>query len=264
MKLTTWVLLSLAALLGGCAGMVRDRIYRPDDAPAAPPAWTGAVPQAVSARTADGLLIGGYYWAPEGQPRDILIFFHGNGGNRERAALMAQPLRRPGTGLLIASYRGYGGNHGSPSEAGLRADADGFLALARRLHPGSRIYLLGWSLGGAVALDLAAREEVGGVVTLGAFTRLRDVAPSIARGLLPDQFDNLAAITRVSEPIYLFHGTSDQVVPYASAARLKAASGNRATVVSISGAGHEVDFSRIAPHVWRAFDGLGPPGADAR
>ena len=248
----------LALLLSGCAGAVRERIYRPDAAPAAAPAWSGAAPRMVNARTADGLEIGGYYWAPEGEPRDILIFFHGNAGNRERAALMAQPLRRPGTGVLVASYRGYGGNAGSPSEPGLMADGAAFLGLARTLQPGAKVYLFGWSLGGAVALHLAAREEVDGVVTLGAFTRLRDVAPSIARGVLPDRWDNEAAIASVSEPVYLFHGTNDQVVPFAAAQRLKAASG-RATLVTVTGAGHEVDLASIASHVWRAFDGLGPP-----
>lgn len=253
-------LLPLAFLLvSGCASTVRERIYLPDAAPVAAPAWTGAAPRAVSARTADGLEIGGYYWAPEGQPRDILVFFHGNAGNRERAALMAQPLRRPGTGVLVASYRGYGGNPGSPSEAGLTADADAFLALARRLQPGSKVYLFGWSLGGAVALHLAARTEVDGVVTLGAFTQLRDVAPSVARGILPDRWDNLAAIARVGEPVYLFHGTNDEVVPFSSAARLRAASGDRATVVTLTRGGHHIDLASIASVVWRAFDGLGPP-----
>ena len=251
------LILLLAFLLGGCSGIVRDRIYLPEPAPAAVPDWAGAAPQAVTARTADGLEIGGYYWAPDGPPRDILVFFHGNAGNRERAAQIAAPLRRPGSGLLVASYRGYGGNPGSPTEAGLMADGAAFLALARRLQPGSKVHLFGWSLGGAVALHLAARDEVDGVVTLGAFTRLRDVAPAIARGMLVDRFDNLAAIADVSEPVFLFHGTDDQVVPYSSTAALKAASGGRATTVTLTGAGHHIDFRSIADLVWRALDARG-------
>ena len=255
--------LSIALLLAGCSGFVRDRIYRPDPAPATLPAWAGTAPQSVRVRTSDGLEIAGYYWAPAGEPRDILIFFHGNAGNRERAAFMAQPLRRAGSGVLVASYRGYGDNPGEPSEAGLMADASAFLELARRIQPGSKVHLLGWSLGGAVSLHLAAREEVGTVATLGAFTRLRDVAPSISRGVIPDRFDNLSAITRVSEPVYLFHGTADAVVPFESALRLKQASGGRAAIVTLEGAGHEIDFQSIADHVWRALDGLGPPPASA-
>ena len=250
---------TLTVALGGCAGVIRDRIYQPDPAPVAAPAWAGVAPEPISVRTADGLTISGYYWRPEGEPRDILIYFHGNAGNRERAALMAQGLRRPGSGLLVASYRGYGANPGSPNEAGLIADGAAFLARARQLQPGSKVYLFGWSLGGSVALHLAAREAVDGVATLGAFTRLRDVAPAIVRGSLPDRFDNLAAIPQVTEPLFLFHGTADEVVLYASAAQLKQASQGRATVVTLNGAGHQIDFGRLAAYLWQALDGRSPP-----
>jgi pimeloyl-ACP methyl ester carboxylesterase len=129
------------------------------------------------------------------------------------------------------------------------------------LQPGGKVYLFGWSMGGAVALDLARREPVDGVVTLGAFSRLADVAPGYARPFLPDRFDNLAAIRQVRAPVYLFHGTHDAIVPYAHAARLKAASGGRATVVTLNGAGHHLEISTIEQHVWRALEGRGGPEA---
>jgi hypothetical protein len=256
-----WLALAVSLTLAGCAGIARDRIYLPDPAPASAPAWRTEAPRPVTVRTADGLEIGGYYWPPEGEARDILVFFHGNAGNRERAALMAEPLRRPGSGVLVASYRGYGANPGRPSEPGLVADAAAFLAEARRLQPGSKVHLFGYSLGGSLALQLAAREEVERVATLGAFARLADQAPAITRGLLPDRFDNLAAIANVAEPVFLFHGTADEVVPYAAAERLRTASGGRATVVTLNGGGHQIDFGRLAPFLWRALDGLGQPGS---
>lgn len=248
----------VAVALGGCAGFVRERIYKPEPITAAP-TWAGEAPRAVSARTADGLTLRGWYWPPSAGQQDILVFFKGNGGNRDIAARMAEPLRKSGRGLLVADYRGYSGNPGRPSEAGLFTDGKAFLDLARRLQPGGKVHLFGWSMGGAVALELASREAVDGVVTLGAFTRLADVAPGIARPFLPDRFDNLATIGKVRAPIYLFHGTQDVIVPYAHAARLKAASGGRATVVTLTGAGHHPDFTTIEPYVWRALEGRGPP-----
>jgi fermentation-respiration switch protein FrsA (DUF1100 family) len=256
-------LLAAALLLAGCAGFARERIYRPQPIAAAPPAWPAAVPRPVTARTADGLALEGYYWPPATGGRDILVFFHGNAGNRRTAALMAEPLARSGNGVLVASYRGYGGNPGHPSEAGLIADGAAFLALARHLQPEGRLYLVGWSMGGAVALELAGRTPVDGVATIGAFSRLADAAPAIARPFLPDRFDNLAAIRRVTAPVYLFHGTSDEVVPYAQAERLRQASGGRATIVTIEGAGHRPDLARLADTIWRALEGRGPDRAAA-
>ena len=251
-------LLAAALLLAGCAGFVRERIYRPAPLAAGAPAWPGPAPQPVTARTRDGLLLTGYYWHPAGGSRDILVFFHGNAGNRQSAALLAEPLTRHGGGVLVASWRGYGGNPGRPSEAGLLADGAAFVALARRLHPDGRLFLVGWSLGGAVALALAGSMPVDGVATLGAFSRLADAAPAVTRPFLPDRLDNLTAIARVTAPVYLFHGTQDEVIPYAHAARLRAASGGRATIVTIRGGGHRPDFRQIAESVWQALEGRGP------
>jgi hypothetical protein len=251
-------LLMLAVSLGGCAGFVRERIYRPEPLAAAP-VWTGVAPRRVTAQTRDGLALQGWFWPPAPGRNEMLVFFPGNGGNRDTAARVAEPLRRQGQGLLVADYRGFSDNPGRPSERGLIADGQAFLDLARRLQPGARTYLFGWSLGGAVALELAGRQPVDGVVTLGAFARLADMAPGVARPFLPDRFDNIRAIARVRAPIFLLHGTDDQIVPYGHAARLHAASGGRATMVTLQGAGHHLDLGAIEEIVWRALEGRGPP-----
>lgn len=211
-------------------------------------AWSGRVPDEVTATTTDRLTLRGYYWPPPSAGGDVILFFHGQSGNRYTAARMAAPLAAGG-GLLVASYRGYGDNPGEPNEPGLYADARAFLSLARRLAPDSRIYLFGFSLGAAPALHAAAEEEVAGVVLLGAFAALEDVAPPMARGVLPDRFDNRAAIARVVEPILLLHGTADEVVPFAQAKALQAAA-PRMRLLRLEGAGHGTDFETLAPGIW--------------
>lgn len=249
-------ILGVALFVGGCAGMIRGQIYQPDPiAPAANTAWPGATPQAVAATTADGLTLKGFYWPPADGHSDLIVYFHGNGGNARAAAAHAAPLARGGHGVLVADYRGYGGNPGRPTERGLIADGDAWMRLAGKLQPTGRKYVFGHSLGAAIALETAARLPVDGVVTLGAFARLADVAPGIARPFLPDRYDNLAAIRRVSVPVFLMHGTADMTVPFANAARLRAASGGRATVITLEGGGHQVDLAQIAPRLWPALEG---------
>lgn len=248
--------LTLCLLLSGCADMIRDRVFLPSPL-AETPSWTRP-PEPVEVTTADGVTLRGLYWAPREPHRDIIVYFHGNGGNLNRDGAYAEPLAGDGRGLLMTSYRGYSGNPGQPTQAGLSADADAFVAEARRrLPPGGGLYLFGHSLGGAVALGVAARTEVAGVATLGAFGRIGDLAPWYARGLMPDRFDNRDAIARVRAPVTLFHGTADTIVPFPAANALRAASGGQATVTPLEGAGHHPSMSQLAPLVWRTFDGAG-------
>lgn len=243
-------LVSLAiagALLASCAATIREQIYLPAPMPASI-AWADRAPREVIASMGDGLTLRGYFWSPPAAGGDVIVYFHGQSGNRYAAARAAAPLAAGG-GLLVASYRGYGDNPGTPDEAGLYADARAFVALARTLAPGSRIYLIGFSLGAAPTLHVAAESEVAGVVTIGAFTELADAAPSYARGFLPDRFDNRAAIKRVTAPILILHGTADEVVPISHAEELKAVA-PRARFLRLEGAGHAIDFGFLAPIIW--------------
>jgi fermentation-respiration switch protein FrsA (DUF1100 family) len=239
---------AIVLVLASCASTVRSRIYLPEPMPESV-SWSGRAPEEVTTTTADGLKLRGYYWPPQSAGGDLILFFHGQSGNRYTAARMAAPLA-DGGGLLVADYRGYGDNPGVPDEAGLYADARAFLSLARALAPSSRIYLFGFSLGAAPALHTAAEEEVAGVVTLGAFAQLKDVAPPLARGILPDRFDNRAAIARVTEPILMMHAVADEVVPFAEAKALQALAPNNTRLIRVEGAGHAADFVFLSPIVW--------------
>jgi fermentation-respiration switch protein FrsA (DUF1100 family) len=88
------------------------------------------------------------------------------------------------------------------------------------------------------------------VITLGAFAALADVAPSYSRGVLPDRFDNRASIARVTEPILLLHAAADEVIPFAQVKALQAAAAGPVRLLRIEGAGHGVDFERLAPMIW--------------
>jgi fermentation-respiration switch protein FrsA (DUF1100 family) len=232
---------AMMLILAGCASTVRSRINLPEPMPATI-SWSGPAPSEVTTTTADGL-------ARAISRRGSDCFFHGQSGNRYRAARMAAPLAAGG-GLLVASYRGYGDNPGEPNEAGIYADARAFLSLARELAPDSRIYLVGFSLGAAPALHTAAEEEVAGVVIIGAFAALKDVAPPMARGILPDRFDNRAAIVRVAEPILILHAPADEVVPFAQAQALRDLARERVRLLRLERFGHGVDFDILSTVVW--------------
>jgi uncharacterized protein len=246
-----WLLIALT--LGGCAGTIRDRIYAPAAASPAP-VWRVAEPERISVTTSDGLTLAGLYWAPRYGQRDIIVYFHGNGGSLHRDGPRAEALTVGGHGVVMVGYRGYSGNPGRPSEAGLRRDAQAFTDFARsRLSAGGQLFLFGHSLGGAVALGEAARQPVDGVATLGAFTRIADMSPGIVRPFLPDRFDNLAIIGQISAPVVLFHGTEDAIVPYQHGLSLREAGGPGTMLVTLEGASHHPQMERLAPLVWQGL-----------
>ncbi len=213
---------------------------------------------AVTARTSDGLDLAGWYWAPQDAGGDVLLFLPGRAGNRDIAARQAEAFATGGRDVLVASYRGYGGNPGHPDEAGLYLDGMAFADLARTLRPTGRLYLFGDGLGAAVALRVAGRSDVSGTATLGAFDRFASFVPAVTRSLYKGAFDNVAAIRQVRTPILIMHGRKDQVVPFAAAETLRAAAGGSAVVAPIDGeAYHSVDLRYVAATVWRAFDQMG-------
>ena len=112
---------------------------------------------------------------------------------------------------------------------------------------GSRRYLYGHSLGGAVAIDLAARVapgEAAGLITEATFTSVPDVVAASAYGWLPvgflitQRFDALEKIRKVGLPKLIMHGTADGVVPHAMGDALYAAATEPKRLVKFDGASH--------------------------
>jgi uncharacterized protein len=249
------LLLAAGLATAAPAGLIRDRIYPADQGWPDEPAWIAPAPQAVRYATADGLTLSSWYWP--GDSKRLLIFFHGNAGNQTIAAHYVEPLRAGGDALLVASYRGYGGNPGKPSEAGLFADGAAILAQAHALgFTDDRIVLVGYSLGAAVALHLGTQEKVAGVITIGAFTTLPAVAPKAVGFLIPDRYDNVASIARLQAPVVLFHGSQDDVVPYKLGQTLYAAARVPKRFVTMNGAPHRVPMEMLAPYLLKAADAI--------
>lgn len=194
-----------------CAGPVSSLIY---PAPQAPITLDGlpAGSRFVDVTTSDDLKLRGIV-SPGRADRPLLLVFHGNASSAQTTMAWLAPLKDDGFGILTASYRGYSGQPGRPSEAGLLADARTFLAAARAEAAGRPIWVVGHSLGGGVALALSRTERLDALVTIGTFTRLRDMAPRLGRALVPDEYRNSDALRTLDEPFYLIHGSRDDVVP---------------------------------------------------
>ena len=180
----------------------------------------------------------------------VILFLHGNAGNVTDRYELIQVLVRIPARVLIIDYRGYGKSEGSPSEAGLYSDGQAawnFVTGDLATSP-ARVVLYGESLGGAVAIDLAARENPGGLIVQSSFTSMADMASHIAlvypRFLLHTRMNSLAKVNDIRCPKLFVHGTNDELVPLEMGKRLYAASAESKEFYEVPGAGHNDVFER--------------------
>jgi hypothetical protein len=239
------LVLVVVVVLGLLWGFQRRLIYVPD-ASAVPPA-AAVLPGArdVTLQTADGLALGAWYVPPTGEPRDVAVLVApGNGGNRADRSGLAEVLRERGFAVLLLDYRGYGGNPGSPTEAGLAHDADAAVAVLRRLgHPPGRTLYLGESLGTGVVAALQQRHPPAGIVLRSPFTELAAVAqhhhPWLpVRPLLRDRFPVEPLMARSDVPTVVIAGSRDGIVPPALSARVAGSAGALVDSLVLEGADH--------------------------
>lgn len=162
------------------------------------------------------------------EPRAHLLFMHGNAGNLTHRAHVVQRLRTAlRATVMIFDYRGYGQSEGLPDEAGILADARAARAwFAQRAGlDEDEIILVGRSLGGGVAVDLAAGEGARALILENTFTSLPDVAAYHyrllpVRSLMRTRLDSLSKIARYDGPLIQSHGTEDEVIPFELGRRL--------------------------------------------
>ncbi len=204
----------------------RNFIYFPDRSAPVPALYNMPDMEVTSTATGDGLTLRGWYKAPRGT-RPVVIMFHGNGGNIGIRNFKARPFLDQGYGVLLAEYRGYGGNAGESSETGFYKDGRAWMkALADHGIPPARTVIYGESIGSGTAVQMAIEYPgIKALILESPFTSLTDTAQRHmfyvpCRLLLKDRFDNLSKIKQVSAPLLVLHGAADTVVPYALGRRL--------------------------------------------
>lgn len=178
--------------------------------------------------------------------RPTLLFFYGNGDCLANNVGLCEDFRRLGVNVAVAEYAGFGMSGGSPSEIGCRETAEAVfdgIAIRPDVDP-ARIFVAGWSLGSGVAVDLASRRSVAGILVFSAFTSMVDMAsrtyPFIpVSWLLSHRFESQKKLRELTCPIFLAHGTSDRTIPFAMSERLAATASGPVTLFPVVGANHD-------------------------
>ena len=212
----------------------------------------------IEARAADGTRLHGWlrHGAEEAACPGLVVYFGGNAEEVSGQVLDADALAP--WSLAAFNYRGYGLSEGRPSEAALVADAlvayDRF-AVREDVDP-ARIVVFGRSLGGGVAVQLAAARSVRGVVLVSPFDSLKSVGrrhyPFVPVSLLlRHPFDSVARAPDIEAPLLVLAGERDRIVPSTHSKRLFDAWRGPKRWVLLPGADH--NGIHLHPGYWPAI-----------
>jgi uncharacterized protein len=242
----------------------------------------------VTLSTTDGLTLHGWLLDAEPLPgaeaagsqvlqgsadRPLVIYFPGNASHRGGRVNDLCDFTHLGCDVLIFDYRGYAENAGSPTEAALTADSRAVwqYAVDQLGRKPGEVVLFGESLGGAVAVELAAWLSRRGTPPAGLITNATfDSIPALAaahypvlplRWLVWDRWGSVDRIGEITCPVLMFHGTQDTLIPFEHGRRLFAAAPDRCAdgvakrFVPIENAGHnDIPVSRLREEVREILD----------
>lgn len=171
------------------------------------------------------------------ESKGVILYFHGNTGSIRRWAVTGEELTSFGFDVFIVDYRGYGKSRGRRSESAMHLDAQAAFEFLQRKYRDDQIVIYGRSLGSGFAVPLAAKFPQSKLVLETPFYSLLEIAeqqaPYVPIGFLlrfPLRSDEV--IGEITNPLIVFHGTRDRVVPYQSGLKLyeKAGTSNKQMV----------------------------------
>jgi pimeloyl-ACP methyl ester carboxylesterase len=217
----------------------------------------------VTLRSDAGENIAGLFGHGTGSPlprvrRPTLLFFYGNGMCMAHTLEIFTEFRSLGFNTMLIDYPGFGMSDGKPSETACYVAAD--LAyeylMGRSDLANSPIIAAGWSLGAAVAIELAVRKPLAGLATFSAFTSIPSMVRVITRGvplglLLNSRFNNLEKFPKVTCPLLMVHGALDRLVPPKMLTQLAKVARGKPTVIRVEGAGHNDLFDTGGEELYR-------------
>ncbi|MCS4282756.1 fermentation-respiration switch protein FrsA (DUF1100 family) [Pseudomonas sp. BIGb0278] len=216
-----------------------------------------------------------WWWPAQRADAPAILYLHGARWNLTGQLFRIEQLHAMGYSVLAVDYRGFGQSRGDlPSEATVYEDAQVAWERFAQLQPDrNKRLIFGHSLGGAVAVELAAElsrqaqkdgspSAARGLILESTFTSLGDVAAVVAdtalpvRWLLSQKFDSIDKIDQVGMPVLLVHGQNDRYVPPRFSQQLYEAAQQPKTLLLVPGASHNNSMSLAGPRYRQAIKAL--------
>ncbi len=160
----------------------------------------------------DGTKIATRFWKASDE-KALILYFHGNYMDIGYLDEIAEFLNAKGYSVLAMDYRGYGLSQGMPKESNTYSDAQLVYDYAMKNgYQAENIVILGRSVGSGIATELAVNNDAKALILISPFASTYRVMTKYPV-LLFDKFNNIAKIDKVHLPLFILHGSNDQVIP---------------------------------------------------
>lgn len=215
------VIIPMAAILVLASvlyGVQRSMLFLASPFAFVPELWGLGEMEVVSYQSYDGTELSAWYRPPEREGGPVIMYLPGARGHLGWEGYRMKPYLEAGYGVFMMGYRGYGTNPGRPGEYAFYNDATRATRfLMSRGHRPDDIVIYGYSLGTAVAIELATRfKGVAGVVLEAPLASISGILRQhylyVPDFLIRFRFNSRAKIAYVVAPIFILHGTEDEVV----------------------------------------------------
>ncbi len=165
-------------------------------------------------------------WLSRGEAeKPAIILSHGRSAHDFTLLPLIDTLRANGNSVILYSYRGYTPGTGAPSEQNAYADLEAAVNFAKTNFniTEDEIILAGHSLGAAVVIDAASKNNYKAVIAMVPFSSVRDVQKYQAKEKallyilsfypMAHPFNSVAKVSKISSPFYLFYSNDDTIAP---------------------------------------------------
>ena len=220
---------------------------------------------------------------PGNQSRDILIIGHGVTGNKDRpfVTALAEAVASEGMAVLRFSFSGNGSSGGDFRECTISKEIEDLNAVVTAaVNNGYRVTYAGHSMGGAVGVLAAARDErIKHLISLAGMVNTKDFYDREFGEETPDEgcmweeqscplsstykndmYEIGSVVSRASEvkvPWLLIHGDADDVVPIEDSRQIFAQANDPKKIIEIPGANHVFSESGFVPMSEAVIDWIG-------
>jgi uncharacterized protein len=240
--------------LAGCAALDRKQrewIFQPSDR-----TWSGGLAAAqgmqdiwidFQPKSSSGAVQLHGLWLPQARSgAPILLYLHGARFDVRGSAHRMRRMHDLGFAVLGVDYRGFGrSSAGLPSEAQAYEDARAAWDWLGQRHPQVSRYIFGHSLGGAIAVHLAAEvSDEAGLIVEGGFPSIPEVVSTFKWGWLPlaplitQKLDAGSRIAQVGSPVLVVHGGDDSLIQPALGRQLFERAAEPKRFVLVEGGSH--------------------------